>query len=297
MAFRGTSKYFGGKIDKLYFRHGALTQPFEEYWLHLSVKDIATAAPMHLYGLKVAGLSVEILDVDGRNFPTAPRAYHSYDPLGCLPNLKIIRRIGWNSRSAKLIHNHPLDVVIDYIDLDRCRAMVGATLHLIPQAEGHVVHIKWTWDNIPGPSIRVFMVPAAGAIRLREVVVVLWPPSTPPTADFEDDDEPLFWYIVRELSPFMGAGGTVKVVGLENVPRQGLSLAPHFTTTYENNAQAWYQGVFAYLVDEEWFHLGDENLSCHTLEEWWAEIGDDKNIMGSWVEKSSIKVEGEPHGP
>lgn len=290
MAFRGTSRFFCNRIDRRYFKHGALTQPSEQHWLHITFPGITTTAPMHLYGIKIAGLSVEILDVDKGNFPAAPRGDHSFDPLECVINLKVIRRIGWNSRSSKLLHNQPLDVVIDYIDLDKCRPMVGAPVHLIPQAERHVVHIKWTWNNIPGPSIRVSMVPSAGTIRLQEIIIVLWPPSTPPPDDFNDDEEPLFWHVVRELLPFMGAGGIVKVVGLEKVPRRGLSLPPSFTTTHADNAVGWYEGVFVYLANEQWFHGSDENLSCLTLEAWWDQFGNDKDVQGIWVEKSSIVV-------
>lgn len=141
LALRRTSKAFCARIDRRLFRHAALIQPEGHAWMYIVFPTVDSTRPRHLFSLPFACQAIEILDVDRENFPLVPTAYHSANPLETLVNLKVVRRIGWSRRSARLRHQADLDTVVDYIDVDDVTDD-EFTLHLLPGQRRHVAHLR-----------------------------------------------------------------------------------------------------------------------------------------------------------
>ncbi|KAL1412300.1 hypothetical protein Q8F55_000044 [Vanrija albida] len=289
LQLRGTSQSFRARINALLFDHAEL---------RISNRHPRVRALHVPKGRKFAGACipwipslVHTLDVDVRT--TRDRGAKN----GPLPftALRSIRRFGLpkgNGTPRLTLPDMP-GTVVDYIDLSEQGPYQSVRFE--GAGERQIVHL--CWNELVRTSKHYAVLP--GKAWPAELVFVLWPVARPaddvPGGSSVVPDQPLFMGIFQSVAGifFRGAWGTVQctVVGLEHIHPHNVPLlgdpAPAPPRPDLAAGVAAFRAGFTRTVGVFPGHAESArevaaDVRCVTREEWWAELGEEKELVGKW---------------
>lgn len=244
LSFRGTSRPFLARVNGVLLSHAALRP-----WPADGSSDafVLTTIATPARRLPFVPASVRTLDlVSDRAVPP--------DLVRQFTTLRTLRR----RRSAYAFPSPAADTVVDFIPCYGSKERVRLN---IPPAQKAIIHLKYVHASVPTFDVRV-------DASLRELVVVLWPPEADRAKDPVGAAASLAASLARALDRW-NRRLELTIVGLEQFDPAARRCMPRQMPFFREN-----RGI-------EVLFLG---VRMVTLDEWWGEIGERKDVEGVWVD-------------
>ncbi|KAL1412299.1 hypothetical protein Q8F55_000043 [Vanrija albida] len=291
LQLRRTSKAFRTRVDNLILSHVVLRNSVQDGLLALHVP----------HGLPDAGQPlpylpnlVHTLDVD---FGVRPIRGADRGPHGPFPALRTMRRFGPGITDGRIPSvNVPAlpPTVIDYIDISapdgyQCEQSnaVGARQRITRYehfnalgARRHIIHVRW---NELAMTPKRYLATTPG---IEELVFVLWPEAA--GGGDVAPDERLFLSLWASLikQAISAASVQLTIVGLEHVNPNNVTLGNFegpLSRPDLSAGQAAFQNGFVHELSRfDTVVPKADSVRFLTREEWWARLGEDKDVVGVW---------------
>lgn len=278
---RAAGRPLRDRISELFLQHVAIRSPSNALFKPTS----GAGYPMPVPFLPSVVKTLDILNGDWRGHLPPP------DVLDRYTSLTILRRCGAKPVQYELpSFGAPVHTVVDHIST-RSFATRAAPLEVtaVPGARRHVLHVSW--DEYA--NVRLF-INIDCLLTLEQFYLVLWPYSTSPGSNKHITEAAEIWGTIRSLNRFIRGGGTLTIVGLEDVhPRQVSSSASSTASRLQNP-----QLLMGALGNNDFFSSWSypsldvlrAGIVCLTRQQWYDAMSDeDRHFV--WREP------GEAHHP
>ncbi|WOO81797.1 uncharacterized protein LOC62_04G005318 [Vanrija pseudolonga] len=263
---RATGKPIRDRVTQLVLQHVAIRPPSNILYKPTSTTNDPIALPFLPSDVK----TLDILSGDWIGFLRPADVLHGYT------SVTTVRRLGAKAIQYELpAFGAPVNTVVDHIGTrsfaTRFRTL---TVTAVPGVRRHVLHISWD-EHV---DMRLYM-KLHKTPTLERFDLVLWPYSTAPNSDNHIIPASEIWAPMRFLDKFLRGGGTLTIVGLEDVhPRQISSSAPS-TADRANNVKLLMKAI---AHDRFFSRLPADDLNtlragivCLTRLQWYDAMSDE----------------------
>ncbi|KAL1412315.1 hypothetical protein Q8F55_000059 [Vanrija albida] len=283
LALRATSKEFQRRVDAP-FAHAVLKaeRTATGYNEALSIRMVLTTATSPPRPLPWFPFAIQTLDQYGqRHAPSGGPNRPQRDPAR-LTRLHTLRRF-----DGAFIPPEPAPVpqgttVVDFVNVTDYARVASLSLCTPPGTARSITHLKYdqTAANVLFSPLRVH----SGPQHPREMVFVLWPTGGP-----DGDDKAaagplgfLYQAVLWSLQHPPGANVSVTVVGMETADEEHRDSSPeelwdhmleYVLPHLDEDAPLW-------MLDPALSEAAQQVIRFVTLEEWWYELGDRREVDG-----------------
>lgn len=281
---RRTSATFRKRVRRLLFYHVSLVSnngqdafvvPPSPASLSLSPGSTVPFRPPH----------VRVLDVGEDPLALVP----SKDTTRALASLRILRRRGKAIQNYCTIKPRSRSTLVDFLDLDDMTDIivnrVTPTIQPYNYFHRYVLHVQWCddWGLQVGDyrALRNVCFPGIGNSSIWKIAVVLWPYRTDNSTPNPLSAIEVVYNIVKALD--VKFSGQLVIVGIENTR---LEVLVKYQKPYriESAFNAFRQRVEARLRAGDRDSEALDGVMFRTVEEWHAELGEDMEYVGHWVD-------------